>query len=131
MLAASRAEDGCVTYSYGEDVAEPGLIRVFEVWRDQAAIDAHFKAPHMAVWRAACAEHGVSDRRLFAYETASERRSSPEGPADMTDLLLLPGDGIGPEVTAQVRRVAEPSRRPAASTSARSAGPASTSWARR
>jgi 3-isopropylmalate dehydrogenase len=23
----------------------------------------------------------------------------------MTDLLLLPGDGIGPEVTAQVRRV--------------------------
>ena len=27
--------------------------------------------------------------------------------ADMIDLLLLPGDGIGPEVTAQVRRVAE------------------------
>src|SRR5689334_24051973 len=25
----------------------------------------------------------------------------------MTDLPLLPGDGIGPEVTAQVRRVAE------------------------
>jgi quinol monooxygenase YgiN len=73
MLAASRAEDGCITYSYGEDVAEPGLIRVFEVWRDQAAIEAHFKAPHMATWRAACAEHGVSDRRLFAYETASER----------------------------------------------------------
>ncbi len=73
MLAASRAEDGCLTYSYGEDVAEPGLIRVFEVWRDQAAIDAHFQAPHMAVWRAACAEHGVSDRKLFAYETASER----------------------------------------------------------
>ncbi|WP_394760698.1 putative quinol monooxygenase [Phenylobacterium sp.] len=73
MLAASRAEDGCLTYSYGVDVADPGLIRVFEVWRDQAAIDAHFKAPHMAVWRAACAEHGVSERKLFAYETASER----------------------------------------------------------
>src|SRR6478672_9501006 len=73
MLAASRAEDGCLTYSYGEDVAEPGLIRVFEAWRDQAAIDAHFKAPHMATWRAACAEHGVSDRRLFAYAVASER----------------------------------------------------------
>ena len=25
----------------------------------------------------------------------------------MTDLLLLPGDGIGPEVTAQARRIAE------------------------
>ena len=73
MLTASRAEDGCITYSYGEDVAEPGLIRVFEAWRDQAAIEAHFKAPHMAAWRAACAEQGVSDRRLFAYEVASER----------------------------------------------------------
>ena len=73
MLAASRAEDGCLTYSYGEDVAEPGLIRVFEAWRDQAAIEAHFKAPHMAAWRAACAEQGVSDRKLFAYEVASER----------------------------------------------------------
>ncbi|HEV7386133.1 MAG TPA: putative quinol monooxygenase [Phenylobacterium sp.] len=73
MLAASRAEDGCLTYSYGEDVAEPGLVRIFEAWRDQAAIDAHFKAPHMAAWRAACAEQGVSDRRLFAYEVASER----------------------------------------------------------
>ena len=27
----------------------------------------------MAVWRAACAEHGVSDRKLTVYETASER----------------------------------------------------------
>src|SRR5690606_41576977 len=26
--------------------------------------------------------------------------------SDMTDLLLLPGDGIGPEVIAQVRRIA-------------------------
>ena len=30
----------------------------------------------------------------------------------MTDLLLLPGDGIGPEVTAQARRVAAGHRRP-------------------
>jgi len=73
MLAASRAEDGCITYSYGEDVAEPGLIRVFEVWRDQAAVEAHFAAPHMAAWRAACAEHGVFDRQLRAYEVAAER----------------------------------------------------------
>lgn len=73
MLAASRAEDGCLVYSYGEDVAEPGLIRVFEAWRDQAAIDAHFRAAHMAAWRAACAELGVSDRRLTLYEIAGER----------------------------------------------------------
>ena len=73
MLAASRAEDGCLAYSYAEDVAEPGLIRVFETWRDQAAIDAHFQAPHMAAWRAAWPGFGVSDRRLALYEVAAER----------------------------------------------------------
>ena len=73
MLAASRAEDGCLDYSYAEDVTDPGLIRVFERWRDQAALDAHFSTPHMARWRAAWPAFGVSDRRLFAYEVASER----------------------------------------------------------
>ena len=73
MLAASRAEDGCVTYSYAVDVADPGLIRVFEAWRDRAAIEAHFRAPHMAEWRAAWPAFGVSDRRLTLYEVSAER----------------------------------------------------------
>ncbi len=73
MLLASRAEDGCLDYSYAEDVQVPGLIRVFEVWRDQAAIDAHVKANHMAVWRAAWPEFGVSERRLFAYEISASK----------------------------------------------------------
>ncbi len=72
MLAASRAEDGCITYSYAIDVADPGLVRVFEAWRDQSAIEAHFKAPHMAEWRAAWPQFGVSDRRLTRYEVAAE-----------------------------------------------------------
>jgi len=73
MMAASRAEDGCEAYGYAEDVAEPGLIHVFELWRDQAALDAHFKTAHMAAWRAAWPSFGVSDRALFAYEIASQR----------------------------------------------------------
>ena len=73
MLAASRAEDGCITYSYAYDIEDPGVVRVFEAWRDQAAIDAHFKAPHMAAWRAAWPQFGVYDRQLSLYEVASER----------------------------------------------------------
>jgi quinol monooxygenase YgiN len=73
MLAASRAEDGCFEYSYAEDVTEPGLVRVFEAWRDPAALEAHFRTDHMAAWRAAWPSFGVSDRRLFAYEVASQR----------------------------------------------------------
>jgi quinol monooxygenase YgiN len=73
MMAASQAEDGCLDYNYAEDVTLPGLIHVFERWRDQAALDAHFKTDHMARWRAAWPSFGVSERKLFAYEVASER----------------------------------------------------------
>ncbi|MCA3757281.1 MAG: antibiotic biosynthesis monooxygenase [Phenylobacterium sp.] len=73
MLEASRAEDGCLDYTYAEDVAEPGRIRVFEVWRDEAALEAHFQTSHMAEWCAHWPNFGVSDRRLFAYEIASQR----------------------------------------------------------
>jgi quinol monooxygenase YgiN len=73
MMTATRAEDGCAAYSYAEDVAEPGLIHVFEIWRDDAALAAHFRTAHMARWRGVWPSFGVSDRRLFAYEVASER----------------------------------------------------------
>lgn len=73
MLAASRAEDGCLAYSYAVDVADPGLVRVFEAWRDEAALQAHFQTPHMAAWRAAWPQFGVSDRNLSLYEVAAER----------------------------------------------------------
>ena len=73
MLDATRAEDGCLDYSYAVDVIEPGLIRVFELWRDRAALEVHFKAAHLAAWRAAWPKFGVSERRLFAYEVASQQ----------------------------------------------------------
>jgi quinol monooxygenase YgiN len=73
MLASSRAEDGCEVYSYAVDIVEPGLVRIFEVWRDAQALAAHFETGHMAAWRARWPEFGVSDRQLFAYEVASTR----------------------------------------------------------
>ena len=73
MLEASRAEDGCEAYSYAVDVADPGLIRVFEVWRDRAALEAHFATAHMAAWRAVWPQFGVSDRRLMTYEVAASQ----------------------------------------------------------
>jgi len=74
MVAASRAEEGCIEYSHAEDATEPGLMRFFEIWRDQACLDAHYKAPHMPVWRAAGDGLGVHDRRIFVYDIAGQRQ---------------------------------------------------------
>ena len=73
MMTRTRAEDGCLAYGYAEDVGEPGLIHVFEKWRDRAVLDAHFTTPHMAAWRAVFPRFQVSDRNLAAYDVAAER----------------------------------------------------------
>lgn len=70
MIAASRAEDGCIDYSYSVDVLEPGLVRVWEVWRDREALQRHFQMPHLAEWRAAWPAFGISDRKLAIYDVS-------------------------------------------------------------
>lgn len=73
VIVATRAEVGCLAYSYARDVEDPELVRVFERWRDQAALDAHFQTPHMLAWRRVRAEHGFHERRIRSYDIASER----------------------------------------------------------
>lgn len=69
MLAASRAEDGCYTYNYAQDVLDPCVIHISERWRDRAALDAHFRTAHMAEWRAAFGDLGIHGRDLALYES--------------------------------------------------------------
>jgi len=73
MVAASRAEDGCEEYSYAEDVLDPGLIHVTEMWRDQAALDRHFASEHIAKWRAEWPGLGIGERNLRVYEVGRPR----------------------------------------------------------
>jgi quinol monooxygenase YgiN len=40
-------EPGCISYHLHEDVAAPGRFLTYEVWKDKAAIDAHFQTPAM------------------------------------------------------------------------------------
>ncbi len=69
VIAATRAEDGCLAYAYAQDIGDPGLIHVSEQWRDRPALDAHFKAEHMATWVRERAEFGLFDRNIRIFET--------------------------------------------------------------
>jgi quinol monooxygenase YgiN len=73
MVEASRAEDGCEEYCYSEDVLDPGLIHVEELWRDQAALDHHFASDHLAEWRATWRQLGIRDRNLRMYDVSEPR----------------------------------------------------------
>lgn len=46
MLAASRAEPGCISYTLYQDPYDRTSFFFFEEWKDQAAIDFHFATPH-------------------------------------------------------------------------------------
>lgn len=69
MIEASQSEDGCIAYAYSEDVIEPGLIHVTEMWRDREVLEAHFETEHLAEWRANWDRFGIHDRDLKLFET--------------------------------------------------------------
>ena len=71
VVAATRAEDGCIAYAYAEDVLDPGLIRVSEAWESADHLAAHLKTPHMARWAEERAGFGLTGRQITKYEVAS------------------------------------------------------------
>jgi quinol monooxygenase YgiN len=68
VIGATLAEPGCRVYSYAEDVAEPGLFRVTELWDSREALSAHFRTPHMQAWAEQRAALGFLDRKIALHE---------------------------------------------------------------
>jgi autoinducer 2-degrading protein len=52
-LGSERDEPGCLRFNVLQDAQDPDVYYFFEVYEDQAALEAHRAAPHYAVWRAA------------------------------------------------------------------------------
>ena len=46
-------EPGCLRFNVLQDQKDQNVYYFYEVYKDQAAIEAHRAAPHFAVWRAA------------------------------------------------------------------------------
>ena len=52
-LGSERDEPGCLRFNVLQDEKDPNIYYFFEVYKDQAALEAHRAMPHYAVWRAA------------------------------------------------------------------------------
>jgi quinol monooxygenase YgiN len=48
VAAASRAEEGCISYRVCEDTELENEFVFVEEWADEAALQRHFGAPHIA-----------------------------------------------------------------------------------
>ncbi len=64
-VAASRAGPGNLGYTMAEDLMEPGLIRVFEAYVDEAALKAHGASEHFKAWREVSGKYPREERRLY------------------------------------------------------------------
>jgi quinol monooxygenase YgiN len=52
-------EPGCLLFEVGQDLADDHHFTLYELYADEAAVEAHRAAPHFAVWRTAVAEYVV------------------------------------------------------------------------
>lgn len=67
MVAATLTEEGCQAYAFSPDPDDPALVRLFELWDDQASLDAHFASEHMAAWQARAADLPIRGRDITKY----------------------------------------------------------------
>ncbi len=73
LIEATRREDGCLAYHFGEDALDPGLMIASEAWRDEAALGAHLQTAHFAAWIAVVQGFAAGPPNLTVYEIASSR----------------------------------------------------------
>ncbi|WP_298337420.1 putative quinol monooxygenase [uncultured Erythrobacter sp.] len=68
MVYESRKEEGCVSYTYAQDLLDPTKLIIVEKWDDDAALAFHFATPHMATFQGALAGLDVTITELKKYQ---------------------------------------------------------------
>ena len=59
--AVLKAEPGCLVYRLHRSAKDPDLFLFYEVYRDEAALDAHRKSPHLAAYRERREKNGLTE----------------------------------------------------------------------
>jgi len=62
--AVRAAEPGCLLYRPHRSSRDPDVFVFYEVYADEAALDAHSKAPHLAAFRERREREGLTEGRV-------------------------------------------------------------------
>jgi len=79
VQAASRRDDGCLHYGYYSEISDPLSFIAVEEWRDEEALAAHLRQPHIARLIAALPELGDGRPEIAAHQVAASGPLPPPG----------------------------------------------------
>ncbi len=74
LVEASRAEPGCLAYSFAQDVCEPGMFRISEEWADDDALTAHFGTDHFRSFQRNVRNAGVVATSVVRHDVATSTK---------------------------------------------------------
>ncbi|HEX9480500.1 MAG TPA: putative quinol monooxygenase [Solirubrobacteraceae bacterium] len=86
MLAAqssAREQDGCLSFQFAEAVEEPGRFVAIEIWRDGAALDAHYRSLSFTAYQEAVTPLLVRDSEVRVYAAEELARPVDSDPLDL------------------------------------------------
>src|SRR2546427_11346559 len=63
VAAVMKAEPGCIVYRPHRSTKDPDAFVFYEQYKDDAAFDAHRKAPHLAESRESRVREGLTDAK--------------------------------------------------------------------
>jgi quinol monooxygenase YgiN len=52
-LEPSRAEHGCIAFDLHQSAVDPELFCIYQLWQDEAALEAHMQAEHSQIFKTA------------------------------------------------------------------------------
>ncbi len=73
MMNETVKEQGCRHYAYSRDLSTPNRFQLSELWEDDNALAAHFRAEHMATYRAGISKLRVQRRTVKRYDVTNEK----------------------------------------------------------
>ena len=76
------AQAGCEGYVFAELLDDPGHFSVVQEWRDQSALDEHYRSQTFAEFQRRIGQHLVRTSELRIYEAQIAMSPLPTGPVE-------------------------------------------------
>ncbi len=73
MMNETAKEQGCLHYAFSRDLSAPHRFQLSELWDNNDSLAAHFRAGHMAVYRAGMSKLRVQSRIVRRYDATNSQ----------------------------------------------------------